>query len=211
MPDFPILKLQGPLQAWGRHTYEEYRPTHLFPTRSGILGLLGACLGIDRADTSAQQRLSDSFLFAVRVDTREFKPHVIEDLHTVLDAPKVDGSINKYSVPTIREYICDACFTVGMQFNKGASFNQGDIIKALKHPYYTPVLGRRSCPLSRPLFEAVVNANDLHQAIRAVEPQAGVIYSEIDGEAANTLVIRDVPSFSGRRQFQNRTVYIYGS
>ena len=47
MPRYLILRLDGPMQAWGTHTFEDFRPSNLFPTRSGLLGLLGACLGID--------------------------------------------------------------------------------------------------------------------------------------------------------------------
>ena len=43
MPRFLVQKLDGPMQAWGTHTYEDFRPSNLFPTRSGLLGLLGAC------------------------------------------------------------------------------------------------------------------------------------------------------------------------
>ena len=48
MPRYLILKLQGPMQAWGPILFEDFRPSHLFPTRSALLGLIGACLGIDR-------------------------------------------------------------------------------------------------------------------------------------------------------------------
>lgn len=51
MNQYLALKLQGVMQAWGGHTYEDLRHTELIPTRSGILGLLAACLGIDRQDT----------------------------------------------------------------------------------------------------------------------------------------------------------------
>ena len=50
MSRYLILRLDGPMQAWGSHTFEDFRPSNLFPTRSGLLGLLGACLGIDRGD-----------------------------------------------------------------------------------------------------------------------------------------------------------------
>lgn len=47
MRSYLILRLAGPMQAWGQPTFEGTRPTGRFPTRSGLLGLLGACLGID--------------------------------------------------------------------------------------------------------------------------------------------------------------------
>ncbi len=60
MRSYLILRLAGPMQAWGQPTFEGTRPTGRFPTRSGLLGLLGACLGIQRDDTSSLQALSES-------------------------------------------------------------------------------------------------------------------------------------------------------
>jgi len=57
------------MQAWGTHTYEDFRPSNLYPTRSGLLGLLAACLGIERADHAGQAALAASVKFSVRVDT----------------------------------------------------------------------------------------------------------------------------------------------
>ena len=46
MPRFLILRLDGPMQAWGTHTFEDFRPSNLYPTRSGLLGLLSRHLPI---------------------------------------------------------------------------------------------------------------------------------------------------------------------
>ena len=70
MRDFLILKIHGPMQAWGEHTFEGMRPSANFPTRSGLLGLLGGCLGIKRNDRNRLKQLADSIGIAVRVDAR---------------------------------------------------------------------------------------------------------------------------------------------
>src|SRR5438445_3577743 len=93
MQDYLILKLEGVLQSWGIHTYEDYRPSNMFPTLSGILGLLAACLGIERKDWERLQALDRSIELAVRVDramlgTRRLTPVKITDFHTVMDARK---------------------------------------------------------------------------------------------------------------------------
>ena len=59
MRSYLILRLAGLMQAPGQLTLKEMRPTGRFPTRSGLLGLLGACLGIQRDDTSSLQALSE--------------------------------------------------------------------------------------------------------------------------------------------------------
>lgn len=74
MPRFLILRLDGPMQAWGTHTLEDFRPSNVYPTRSGLLGLLAACLGIERSDHIGQAALAASVEFSVRVDTAVERP-----------------------------------------------------------------------------------------------------------------------------------------
>ncbi|MFO8071970.1 MAG: type I-E CRISPR-associated protein Cas5/CasD [Polyangia bacterium] len=216
MGQYLILKLEGPMQAWGGHTYEDHRPTELFPTRSGLVGLLAACLGIDRADSESQQALSDSFRYAVRSDAgREVagttvRKTVMTDFHTIMDARKVDGKANKYPVVSRRDYLCDASFTVAMEFVDGARFGRKQLQEAVEKPRYTPSLGRRSCPLGRPVFEDVVEASSALEALSNVEPGRGTVYSEFPAERATVLRVRDVPSFGERRRFLTREVHVHG-
>ena len=150
MNDYLILKLQGPMQAWGRESFEGLRPSELFPGRSALIGLLGACLGIDRIDQKQQQALAGSVRFAVRVDQQGQK---MTDYHTVKNAREDYRGLKSHdTIQTWREYWQDACYTVAVWSTDNADIALADIAKAVKHPLYTPVLGRRSCPIS----EAVV-------------------------------------------------------
>lgn len=220
MERFLILKLEGVLQAWGEHTFEDFRPSHGFPTLSGLLGLLGACLGIERADTDAQKALAASVAFAVRADDRRlailgsdrferYRATRMTDFHTVLDARKVGGKRNEYPVVSSREYLCDAAFTVAIQQCANAVYTLDQIAEAVRKPVYTPSLGRRSCPLSRPLFHGMVDAENLVAALRGVDPAGGVIYSESGGEGQPQLRLRDRPIHGRPRQFASRRVYVY--
>jgi len=209
MNEYLMLRLHGVMQSWGGHTYEDYRPSLLFPTRSSLEGLLGACLGIDRDDSKNQKALSTNFSYAVRTDEAPYPVRKITDFHTVMEARKVDGSSNKNPVVSRREYLCDASFTVALRFNENASFARNDIIKALQKPVYTPFLGRRSCPLSVPLYHSVLLATSFIEALFKVEPFRGTIYSEEAYGSPNRLIVRDVPIFDGKRQFAARSVYIH--
>jgi CRISPR system Cascade subunit CasD len=209
MNEYLILRLRGVLQSWGGHTFEDYRPSNLFPTRSGLVGLVAACLGIERKDLKNQKALSDSFLYAVRVDETTHRVHKITDFHTVKDARKVDGTPNKKNVVVSkREYLCDVSFTVAMRFMVAGAFNYQKVVDYLKKPVFTPFLGRRSCPLSVPLFHSVVPAKSLIEALSKIDPGRGTIYSEED-ENDNHFIVRDVPLCKGKRQFASRTVYIH--
>lgn len=220
MPRYLILRLDGPMQAWGAHTFEDFRPSNLFPTRSGLLGLLGACLGIDRRDHTSLEQLATSVEFTVRADRAVLRLDAEEpmrkdavklpDFHTVLDARKVDGSANKNPVVSRREYLFDAAFTVAIGEKQNARVTLEIIAKALRRPCFTPVLGRRSCPITRPLFDGTsVEADNAKVALASALPVGGLIYAECDLVSTQPLRIRDVPMHGHHRQFGTRQVYLH--
>jgi len=204
-----ILKLQGGMQAWGTHTYEDYRPTNLFPTRSGLVGLLGACLGIERQDIKSRQCLNEGVLIAVRADEQQWHPQIITDYHTILEARKVNGKARDNAILSSREYICDAQFTVAIGL-RNCEIKLGELSEAVRYPFYTPVLGRKSCPLYRPLYETEVTADSLGEALSQVAPDRGVVYSDEPMDGSSILTIRDVPLPSKVREFAKRKVYVLG-
>ena len=220
MPRYLILRLDGPMQAWGAHTFEDFRPSSIFPTRSGLLGLLGACLGIDRGDHAGLGQLAQSVEFTVRADRAVSRPDVevpisktfvkLPDYHTIRDARKVDGSTNKNAVESRREYLFDAAFTVAIGEKQNASVSLIAIADALLRPCFTPVLGRRSCPISRPLLDGPpVEASDAKAALANALPAGGLIYAEGDLVSSQPLWIRDVPMHGHHRQFGTRQVYLH--
>lgn len=221
MPSYLILRLDGPMQAWGSHTFEDYRPSNLFPTRSGLLGLLGACLGLERRDSLSLIELAESVEFAVRLDQGVPRPDTdrlvpkrstkLPDYHTVLDARKVDGSTNKFPVQSQREYLFDAAFTVAVGSRINARIALTRIAEALQCPRFTPVLGRRSCPITRPLLEQAdpVGATDAKAALALFPPSGGLIYTEGDLISEQPVSIRDVPEYGRHRQFATRRLYLH--
>lgn len=220
MRDYLILKLQGPMQAWGEHTFEGTRPSANFPTRSALLGLLGACLGIRRNDYSRHQQLADSVCFAVCKEDRflvkrsgrkvPLPSAKCTDYHTVLNAREdYIGLKSHKTIQTWREYLFDAAFTVAVWNTDDASTTLDALEQAIKTPQFTPYLGRRSCPLSRPLFEARHPAENSVAALRCVASECGAIYSEEQGNV-RTIRMRDVPLVRQPRQFTSRNVYVYG-
>jgi len=208
MHSYIILKLQGPMQSWGGHTYEDYRPSGTFPTRSAIIGLLAACLGIDRQNKKEILQLAESIEIAVRQDEMNLAIGRLVDFHTIEKARKADGKENKNPIVSKREYLCDASFTLALRIISETSYSLNSIIKALQKPVYTPFLGRRSCPITRPLFETCVQADSFIQALRKIDPVNGIIYSDVDEESNGQIQIRDIP-LKRHRQFATRRVYIH--
>lgn len=212
MSRFLIIKLKGPLQAWGVHTFEGVRPSANIPTKSAVIGLLGACLGLQRNDREGLRKLIEGICLAVRADQREFSMEKITDYHTILDARKdyVGLKSHKNSIQTWREYLCDAEYTVAIWQHERCEIPLERIADAIKKPHFTPYLGRRSCPITRPLFEQWVDAENFKDALIGIEPLAGVIYSDENIGGGRSDIHRDVPLSDRPRQFRNRTVYVYG-
>lgn len=224
MQDFLIIILQGAMQAWGGHTYEDYRPSLIFPTRSAIVGLLGACVGIERADINALKALDKSFQLTVRANKRKIaqreksavKPPIsmqkITDFHTVQHARKVDGKPRPEAIVSRREYLCDAEFTVALAFAEKANYSLERVKQTIQKPVYTPFLGRRSCPIQRPLYEAVINAENAQAALNQIAPYHGTLYSELELNGGTPMMVRDQPLFATTvRQFNNRRITILGA
>lgn len=211
MRDYLLLRLQGPMQAWGQPTFEGLRTCAPFPTRSGLIGLLAACLGISRDRDDELTQLSTSVRFAVRCDQRQgFKPTILTDFHTVKDSRvNYSGHESHNTIITRREYLCDAHFTLAV-WAQSVENKILDILEtAVKHPIYTPYLGRRSCPLTAPLWITRVESTNISTAFELADPGTGVIYSE-EQSSANDLVYhsRDLPIFDLPRQFSAHQWFI---
>lgn len=222
MAEFLILTLQGPMQAWGEHSFEGTRPSGNFPTCSALLGLLGACLGIRRNEYVRQQQLADSVQLAVHKDNRQIETSwgdmkslpVIKmtDYHTVKDARESYAGLKSHeTIQTWREYLLDAEYTVAVWTKDGAAVSLAELEGAVQRPVFTPYLGRRSCPLAQPLFRQRLQAADALQALQTVGASGGVVYSDtnINEKSDRTMRLRDVPMAGQPRQFASRNIYVH--
>ena len=147
-----LLRIAGPLQAWGVRSRFTVRSTELAPTRSGIIGMVAAAVGRRRTDP-----IED--LLALRFGVRKDQPgRIIRDFHT---ARTLDG---KESMPlSNRYYLADAVFLAGIEGDR--PLLEG-IDEALQHPAFPLYLGRRSCPPTHPVALGLREAT-LLDALRA--------------------------------------------
>ncbi|WP_211245956.1 type I-E CRISPR-associated protein Cas5/CasD [Actinomadura oligospora] len=216
-----LLRLAGPLQAWGMTSRHNVRGTRTSPTKSGVVGMLASALGRPRgADLSDLASLD----FGVRID----QPGVlVVDYHVVTAASRsADPALQRLptaagaSLPpkdstkvTRRHYLADAVFV--------AAFGGPDIerlAEALRMPRHPLYLGRRSCPPSRPVLMDVTGHTSVTTALEQAEWQAGhaerrrhrdqdhvrleVILDDIEGDD----VLTDLPvlSLPSQRRFGSR-------
>ncbi|KKW67378.1 CRISPR-associated protein Cas5 [Lampropedia cohaerens] len=176
-----LLRLQGPMQAWGTTSRFDERDTQLEPSKSGVLGLVCAALGRDRAepvDDLAALRMG------VRVD-REGVP--MRDYQTIggdRDLKRqrqavrtASGDFRKDPIVSPRFYLSDAVFLVGLE---GEQALLERIHTALRQPCWPLALGRKSFVPSLPVHlpDAVVQA-PLEQALAQwpllVDPKANAL------------------------------------
>lgn len=146
-----ILRLAGALQSWGASSDWDDRGTEDFPTHSGIVGLLGCALGLERGDPELAE-LSRSFTMAIRADrpgtkSVDFQTITGNPLYNAQGKPKTESTII-----SSRAYLEDACFTVFLEVDNDW---YARIAAALSSPKWTIYLGRKSCIPSQPVLECL--------------------------------------------------------
>jgi CRISPR system Cascade subunit CasD len=145
-----LLRLAGPMQSWGTTSRFNERDSGPEPSKSGVIGLLAAALGIDRSDGLGLEPLS-CLPMAVRHD-RPGVPKI--DYQTAGCARedtiiKADGSQSKDGgVISWRHHLADAIFLVGLE---GETDLLQRLHKALQQPVWPLSLGRKSYVPSEPI------------------------------------------------------------
>ena len=125
-----LLRFAAPMQAWGADSRFDIRKTNREPTKSGVVGLLAAALGLQR---DAPLNELTALRMGVRVDREGV---LLRDFHMVHG--------EKSSYVTTRYYLCDAVFLVGVFSEDEALMRR--LEEAVRCPAFPLFLGRRSCP-----------------------------------------------------------------
>lgn len=182
--DFLVFRLNGPMAAFGDIAVGERRSLWDVPSKSGVLGLLAACLGLDRNDDAAHTALHDDLGFAVRVDNAG---NILRDFHTAQTPTEASrekrrraglplstardqlscGSL--YTVVSNRLYRAEVAVTVALWVRPQRQRDLDALSQALRQPHFVPYLGRKSCPLGAPPCPTVVAAPGLLAAFNAFD------------------------------------------
>lgn len=135
-----IFKLDAPMQSYGDTSYYRYRTTYSHPTKSAIIGMIAAALGLRRGD----KRIKDLD------NSLHMNWTTIKHGSLLVDYQNVHYTVKKSTAikQVWRYYIQDGSFEIQLQ---GERELLEKIKYALTHPYFSLYIGRRSCPLSKPL------------------------------------------------------------
>ena len=148
-----LMRFVAPMQSWGTRSRFDERDTNLEPSKSGVIGLLCAAMGVDRNEEKPVLKLA-----RLRMGIRVEKEGVLQrDYHTAKEVIRADGKGIQDTAVSNRYFLADAVFLVGLEGNDKEYLEQ--LNSALKNPYYPLFFGRKSFVPSSPIFlkEAVVD------------------------------------------------------
>lgn len=155
-----LLRLHGPMQSWGVSGFFGNRDTSAYPSKSGVLGLVAAALGINRGAIPTE-------LLKLSMGTKIIKQGlVLKDFQTAMNVIKYDGGKGD-TVLSHRFYLHDAWFIAGISCQDSELLNS--IYRALRNPRWPLYLGRKSCPPSLPVHLSEPTELSLFDALSAFE------------------------------------------
>ena len=187
MTDFLLATLYAPISSWGDITVGERRTTWDRPSRSALLGLVAAALGLDRDDQASHDDLDQGYGVAVRVDAPG-RPMI--DYHTAQTLSQTElkrsGATTRRQMITYgerhknletmlsrREYRVDAAYTFVLWARNAPRWTLSDIKDALRVPTYVLYAGRKANPLAWPLSPEILAADTIVGALAQRPPLTG--------------------------------------
>jgi CRISPR system Cascade subunit CasD len=201
-----LLYLDAPMQAWGHSSRFNRRISASWPTKSGIIGILSAAMGIERNDEAGIARFAELRMCVLVLQAESGR---LIDYHTVGGGynPKThrQNMIGKNAVLTDREYLLDHKFGVLLSGDAGLLEL---CMQALENPKWGIWFGRKNCiPAARVcegLFDTFAAAQAHLETLTQRKPMR--IVREVDTFADGTDSLMDVPVNYQMRTFKPRRI-----
>ncbi|QIG47924.1 type I-E CRISPR-associated protein Cas5/CasD [Nordella sp. HKS 07] len=187
---FFTIRFKGPLAALQGPRIDGEPQTLPIPTPSLITGMIGAALGISRAEAERLQALQDGMRLACVVH----KPgvEVIDYQIADLSKPYLVGPMWSSGARIVeregsqitglrqqwKPYLADVDMTLVVELDPSAPNTAEEIIAAFHEPARPLFLGRSSCPPDVALAGAIIEAAGLEDAVNKVasERSSALIY-----------------------------------
>lgn len=184
MSAFLVFTLHAPLASWGDIAVGEVRGTDDRPSRSAILGLVAASLGIVREAQVEHDALDRGYGVAVRLDAPG-TPRI--DYHTAQTVAasaakrsraatraRLLASADPETILSRRSYRQDAVATVALWARAEAPHPPERLAAALRRPVFPLYAGRKANVLGLPLAPEVIEADSLAAALHRRESGRGM-------------------------------------
>lgn len=178
MPQYLILRLDGPMAAFGDVMVDRFGPIRDTPSLSALTGLLGNALGWRREDVTRLGALQERLVFGTRIDQVETR---ITDFQTAqlgaddrwwttagVFADRAGGAAT-YDSPHLREreYDVGVKLTLAVRLEPTADDpTLAQVADALFKPARPLFLGRKSCLPAAPLHAGQMEADSAFVALR---------------------------------------------
>ncbi len=195
------LMLDAPMQSWGFASRFQRRTTGLHPTKSGIIGLICAAMGLAKGSTAESEllpRLGQLKMSSIAVprivQVTGAQPPVLrlEDYHTVLGTRRASGAPNRDAVVTHRQYLLDARFGVILSGDRSLL---APAAASLQNPIWGVWLGRKSCVPAEMVYRGLFGTEiEAQRELIGEEPISNFsLVVEVDAFDKGTDSISDQP------------------
>ena len=231
-----LLWFEAPLQSWGSDSKFGRRDTQIFPTKSGVLGLVCSALGTGGeqqaflAEFAVLSQTAISFVHGKQTSNgviKQDREPLLRDFHMVgsgyndqdpwanLLIPRTSEgkkAVGGGTKMTYRYYLQDAVFAVVLEVPADKAET---IAQALQNPAWDIYLGRKNCVPTDFIYRGTFDneAVALEQAGSiAMEKQRiedfRVLHGALgEGEADEVFTINDVPmQFGEDKRYRDRQV-----
>lgn len=175
MTEFLLFTLYAPLASWGDIAVGEQRGSWDRPSRSAVLGLLGAALGVDREAQAEHDSLHADYAVAVRL---EAPGSALVDFHTAQTVSVARAArrragtraalLEGRELETIlsrRTYRQNALATAAVWTVGTPRWPLAEIQAAMRNPSFVLYAGRKSNPFGLPLAPELIAAPSVAEAL----------------------------------------------
>lgn len=155
-----LLRSSGPMQSWGVLSRFSVRDSGREPSKSGVIGMICAALGISR-DEANMDNPTFAELTRLRMGVRVLREGVIQsDFQTAQQIVRAYGTGIKDTEPSTRWYLADSDFLVVLMSEHGQILEI--VQKALICPVWQVFLGRKAFVPALPIFfkEGVIETTE---------------------------------------------------
>lgn len=198
-----LLRLEGPLMAFGGETIDNLGVIRDFPAQSMLTGLIANALGWRREESELHNQLQGRMVFGARLDREGTR---FTDFQTA-ELGKDDRGWTTSGQPEgraggegtykgqhlrYRDYHADAAALVALRLTSAEETpTLDDVAEALRCPFRPLFLGRKPCLPTAPLFAGWIEAPDVLTALQkaaliAGEAQLRVLWPVGEGELAGS-------------------------
>ena len=202
MAGFLTFALVAPLAAFGAIAVGERRTTWDRPGRSAVLGMIGACLGLERDDDLAQDFLAQDYGLALLCHS---PGRLLADYHTAQVPPtrgrrRFATRAQELQAPDLATILSRRDYRIGAWHlaavwarSPAPRWTLPELAAAMRAPAFVPYLGRKSCPLGLPLAPGLDEAADPASALaRRHRHGPESAFRHLAEPVGSTVVARDV-------------------